>query len=323
MPSNHLLVAAAAAALALPGCLDNDHDPIAPRPDTAEPDDPPPRPPDDDDDDLDCFEGASFYNVTPDLARRAQVDVDIRSSQNAALGSVSSTNPAVLQVTKSYEGAVITGLAPGVAALVVSRCDAPVARYTVQVSDVASVELHFPRTDVVPVVAVLPELAHDFLYVTYRAADGRVLTGTGAAEIVLPPAVRSVFRPSPSGLREARVLEIAGAGQITATVPGGPTATLDVVVVPPTAVATLSLELTTGVVLFDPEQIIVASAATTDGLPVVGFRPAFTVDPADAPVPEPVAWNTRVSTLGDPMGEVTFTATVGAASATLTHTFPE
>lgn len=321
MPSNHLLVAAAAAAaaLALPGCLDFDTDPIAPRPEPAEPDDPPPPPRGDG---KDCFEGASFFDVTPNLARGARLDVDIRSSYDAAAGAVSSSNPAVLQVTKSYEGALITGLAPGVAELVVSRCGAAVARYTVRVSDVAVVELQFVGAELAPAVAVLPAPSSEILHVTYRAADGRVLAGTGAAELELSADIRRADTPPlRPAARESMWLQIEDAGQITATVPGGPVATLDISMIPLTAVATLSLELTTSELFDTPYPTLIARAATADGTPIIGFSPVIAVDPVGAC--DLVSLIPRLFWLIEATGEITFTATLGAATATLTHAFPE
>lgn len=304
MPSHpHLSLAAGAALLlaSLAGCID----------DGDEPPDPTPQPPTG----PGCSEEATFHDVARNLARGGQIDVDIRSSGRAAAGSVSSTDPDVLKVERTYEGALITGVSPGSASLVVSRCGAPVSRYAVEVEEVAAIVLQLADYEVSPAYAALPGIGRERLDVIYRAADGRQLAGSNAAALVLTGGLHLAPDPDPdhAPIHESTSLTFDRAGQLTATIPGGAVAKLEVRIIEPSEVAAVALAL-------DPtsSRSLTVTAETASGLSVIGFLPALTFDPVDCCS---VTQSERSFAVHRATGEVTFTATVGEATGSLTHAF--
>jgi hypothetical protein len=308
----------------LAGCADDSHDP-----------DPPGQPGggDDDDDDGDdvpygCKIGVELGVVVPRLASGGTLDVEIEdTSWFARERTVGSKDPAIAAVSFAQGGARVTGVAPGTTALEVYRCDRLIASFPVTVALVAEVEVRLSLgvagpSEPLTTLTAMESGADDDILITYFDAQRAPLHGTGAARLAFTGGVRladSITTPATCAGQPCEVVSIGidGAGAITATA-GAAQVTVGVTTTP--APARVELVLADGDLFGSPIRVLEVLGETAAGEPIAGVAATVTADP-EMFTPLSVGPTTSLL-LSEPTGTVTFTATAGGVTGTLTETFP-
>ena len=279
-----------------------------------------------------CDIDAVFKTDVHRLASGGRLDLEIHDGGWLAKPrTVTSSAPGILAVAQTAAGAILTGVAPGTADIVVSRCGQPVASYPVTVAKVADVDIRLSygpagRSERLSALAALPG-SFDQLELTYYDDQHVALAGQGAARLAFEGGVHRAGAFSLWILdgrdrlpRETVPIAFEGAGRLIATA-GELQVAIDVTLTQ--APDQLALAVVEQSILDLPVHAAVATGKTSTGLPVAGLAPAFTITQEAAFsrfATNPAS--SQLYLLGTAHGEVTFTAEVAGMTATRTVTFP-